>query len=1060
MRRQTAATARARRARPLLYGAIAVAAIVPFVFLLRHHPALPNSTSSSSSSRDRRIILDAPSSSEDKHTKDPWPTYEPTSDAERLWLGLSMYSDYDDGGGAADAIDKAAGDADLLSAMATAPPPADKVEAEVLCEEDDDDQRCDSLRVALESLSGLRIRAVRGALSPCRDDERRPPAAALLERRKRLGKAPPPRPPPCAEWARAGKCLQEPRDSLRRCAATCGFCERVEEEEQESGMLARLWRRQRRRPQQEQASGKGNNTKPPPPCRDVLSACPLLARAGQCALIPEIDNELNLVALSCPRSCGRCGERAAEVAAAARAASRSITGEGAKHPWGDDDDGEEEDEEKGGADPQKPKENKPKKKKKNKWGPCDDKDARCAEWAAQGECGRNPDWMGRHCGLTCGRCVGDSDGGWAPAISRAVATGAPLQLLRAMDETDEERLAAEAQGLSPARRDARDAERRRRAALEASAAEGAGAGGGGEDFEVALVGRALEAHGDAGGNGVDCGGGGPDGASSSSSSSSCLLPLVPAGVPGCRDRETPARCAEWAGRGECLVNSLYMSEKCAASCGLCWSYRTRGGGALAAVRLGGRKKKKRRGVESGDDDDGGVLLPTIGFGTAGFGGEGRTRRAVRQALELGYGMVDTACAREWYRQDEVGEAVREWVGEQRGGGEEGGARAAATPPPPPPPPARPFLVTKIHPRDLGYDATLQAARRALTELGVERVGLLLLHYPRCWDGVEGCRAKGREAAEAEAEAAAAAASSLAPPPEDDSGLSPPGAERSALWRASWRALERLRREGVAQAIGVSNFSIEEFRELLAMPAAEGEWGAAGGGGVATAAADTTADAAALPRTTTTVDAVEVRLDPFDASTAAVVREALHRGVAVLAYSTLGTQHAMAAGGGGEGGGGGGDGGAGGDGSSSGSQPSSSNNTNPVLSSPVLARIAHEHPGRTVAQVALRWALQRGAAVLPRSASREHAADNLRLLDFSLTDAQMDAIDGLPWGAGGGEAEAEVEEGQEAEVVEGEEEQAASGSVDGEGAAEEEAEEQGEADPQADASADAADAAAG
>jgi hypothetical protein len=63
---------------------------------------------------------------------------------------------------------------------------------------------------------------------------------------------------------------------------------------------------------------------------------------------------------------------------------------------------------------------------------------------------------------------------------------------------------------------------------------------------------------------------------------------------------------------------------------------------------------------------------------------------------------------------------------------------------------------------------------------------------------------------------------------------------------------------------------------------------------------------------------------------------------------------------------------------------------------VLARVGKELGGRSNAQVALRWALQRGAVVIPASSSPVHAAENLQLRDFALTDAQMDAVDGLPW----------------------------------------------------------------
>jgi len=59
-------------------------------------------------------------------------------------------------------------------------------------------------------------------------------------------------------------------------------------------------------------------------------------------------------------------------------------------------------------------------------------------------------------------------------------------------------------------------------------------------------------------------------------------------------------------------------------------------------------------------------------------------------------------------------------------------------------------------------------------------------------------------------------------------------------------------------------------------------------------------------------------------------------------------------------------------------------------SPVLRRIA-EDLGRTVAQVMLRWNLQREVSVIPKSSRRERILSNSALYDFSLSDAQMAEI---------------------------------------------------------------------
>ena len=48
-------------------------------------------------------------------------------------------------------------------------------------------------------------------------------------------------------------------------------------------------------------------------------------------------------------------------------------------------------------------------------------------------------------------------------------------------------------------------------------------------------------------------------------------------------------------------------------------------------------------------------------------------------------------------------------------------------------------------------------------------------------------------------------------------------------------------------------------------------------------------------------------------------------------------------------------------------------------------------GRTPAQVILRWHVQTGFAVIPGSRNVDHIRDNLAVLDFALTDADMAAI---------------------------------------------------------------------
>jgi diketogulonate reductase-like aldo/keto reductase len=65
----------------------------------------------------------------------------------------------------------------------------------------------------------------------------------------------------------------------------------------------------------------------------------------------------------------------------------------------------------------------------------------------------------------------------------------------------------------------------------------------------------------------------------------------------------------------------------------------------------------------------------------------------------------------------------------------------------------------------------------------------------------------------------------------------------------------------------------------------------------------------------------------------------------------------------------------------------------LFSDPVLADIAQAR-GRTVAQVALRWLFQQDVAVIPRSSNAQRIAENARVFDFSLSDAEMAHIAAL------------------------------------------------------------------
>ena len=68
----------------------------------------------------------------------------------------------------------------------------------------------------------------------------------------------------------------------------------------------------------------------------------------------------------------------------------------------------------------------------------------------------------------------------------------------------------------------------------------------------------------------------------------------------------------------------------------------------------------------------------------------------------------------------------------------------------------------------------------------------------------------------------------------------------------------------------------------------------------------------------------------------------------------------------------------------------------VLQHPVIGSIAASHK-RSAAQVVLRWGIQRGTSVIPKTTSEHRMRENLNITDFSLSDDQMQAISALNQG---------------------------------------------------------------
>jgi D-xylose reductase len=152
---------------------------------------------------------------------------------------------------------------------------------------------------------------------------------------------------------------------------------------------------------------------------------------------------------------------------------------------------------------------------------------------------------------------------------------------------------------------------------------------------------------------------------------------------------------------------------------------------------------------------------------------------------------------------------------------------------------------------------------------------------------------------------------------------------------TWGAMEELVKAGFVRHIGVSNFGTSLLRDLLSY--------------------------AAIPPAV-----LQVEMHPF-LTQEKLVRFCREQGIAVTAFSPLGATSYYSIGMAGEG--------------------------DSALEQPVVAQIAARH-GKSPAQVLLRWGVQRGTAVIPKSTRTERLRENLDIFDFELAANEMAAITGL------------------------------------------------------------------
>ena len=138
----------------------------------------------------------------------------------------------------------------------------------------------------------------------------------------------------------------------------------------------------------------------------------------------------------------------------------------------------------------------------------------------------------------------------------------------------------------------------------------------------------------------------------------------------------------------------------------------------------------------------GVNMPMLGFGVFQIPEHKDAVRAVNDALETGYRLIDTAAA--YFNEEAVGEAISQ-----------SGINRSEL-----------FITTKLWVQDHGYDNTLRAFDTSMKKLKLDVLDLYLIHKPY------------------------------------------------GDYYGSWRAMERLYREGRIRAIGVTSFWNERLADLF------------------------------------------------------------------------------------------------------------------------------------------------------------------------------------------------------------------------------------------------------
>jgi 2,5-diketo-D-gluconate reductase A len=190
-----------------------------------------------------------------------------------------------------------------------------------------------------------------------------------------------------------------------------------------------------------------------------------------------------------------------------------------------------------------------------------------------------------------------------------------------------------------------------------------------------------------------------------------------------------------------------------------------------------------------------------------------------------------------------------------------------------------LVATKFWMDDLGFENTLKAFDKSLKLLGLDYLDFYLIHWP-------------------------------AP-------------KRGLLYVESWKAMEKLKNEGLIRSIGVCNFHTHHIDEILKV-------------------------AEHKPVLN------QIELHPWLTQENAIAYDNAHS-IVTQAWSPLARGK--------------------------------------ILEEPMLEALAIKH-GKSVAQIVLRWHIQRGVAVIPKSNSKERIVENMNVFDFELSAEEVAAITAL------------------------------------------------------------------